>query len=350
MHRRTWMILPAVLLTLAAVQAAAAADATEPVTDPFLGDWEGRFTKEGNRRPQPLVAQVIPRGGGRYDLVFREVFDHRCPVYGRAAGRVDGGRLVFRGDEFTGEASGETMTGTGRRHDHRGEETGRPFILKKVLRPSPRLGAEPPDGAVVLFDGSGFDAWAPDRGEAVTWKVSGGVAHVWPLLDEHAIAPGLVTKRAFGDYHLHLEFRLPLLAGSRGQTRANSGISFEDYRWHELQILDSYGLPGTWDECGAIYRIAAPKVNMCAPPGRWQSYDVTYRRPRYGDAGKLLRPARVTVSHNGKVVQNDLELPGGDVPENRFGSRTLGRIRLQNHGDPIAFRNIWVKELGGGGE
>jgi hypothetical protein len=347
MHRRTWTILPAILLTLAAVQAAAAADAGD-AADPFLGDWQGRFTRDGNRRPQPVVAQVIPRGGGQYELVFREVFDHRCPVYGRAEGKADGGRLVFRGDGFTGEATGDRMTGKGRRHDNRGEEAGRPFTLEKVMRPSPRLGAEPPDGAVVLFDGSGFDAWQPDRGDEITWKIENGEAHVWPLLERHAIAPGLVTKRAFGDYHLHLEFRLPLLADSRGQTRANSGISFEDYRWHELQVLDSYGLPGYWDECGSIYRFAAPKVNMCAPPGQWQSYDVTYHRPRYDADGKLVRPARVTVNHNGKVVQNDLELPGGNVPKNRWGSRTIGRIRLQNHGDPIAFRNIWVRELGGG--
>jgi len=346
MDRRTWTLLVASLLTLAAAQAAAAADAGAPA-DPFLGDWQGRFTKDGNRRPQPLVAQVIPRGQGRYALVFREVFDHRCPVYGRAEGKADGGRLVFQGDGFSGEASGKAMTGKGRRHDAHREETGRPFTLERRVRPSPRLGAEPPDGAIVLFDGSGFDAWDPDRGEEVTWKIKDGVAHAWPTLDEHAISTGLVTKRAFGDYHLHLEFRLPLLADSLGQTRANGGIGFEDYRWHELQILDSYGLPGYWDECGSIYRFAAPKVNMCAPPGVWQSYDVTYHRPRYSEDGKLLRPARVTVNHNGKVVQNDLELPGGDVPKNRWGSRTIGRIRLQNHGDPIAFRNIWVKELGG---
>ncbi len=344
MRTRAWTILLASSIALAASAAAAAA---EKGADPFLGDWQGQFTKEGNRRPRPLVAQVIPRGGGRYAIVFREVFDHRCPVYGRAEGRADSGRLVFRGDGFSGEAAGERMTGTGRRHDAHRVEEGRPFALEKVTRLSPRLGAKPPEGAVVLFDGSGFDHWEPDRGDEVTWKIAGGVAHVWPLLTEHAIATGLVTKRAFRDYHLHVEFRLPLLAEATGQTRANSGVAFEDFRWHELQILDSYGLPGYWDECGSIYRFAAPKVNMCAPPGQWQSYDVTYRRPQYGEDGRLLRPARVTVDHNGRVVQNDLELPGGDVPKDRLGSRTLGRIRLQNHGDPIAFRNIWVVEVEG---
>ncbi|MEA3368136.1 MAG: DUF1080 domain-containing protein, partial [Planctomycetota bacterium] len=341
-----WAVLLATAISLAASASAAPADGPP---DPFLGDWQGQYTRDGKRPSRPLVAQVIPRGGGRYAIVFHEVFDHRCPVYGRAEGRAEGGRLALRGDGFTGEAADDRMTGTGRRLDPRGVEEGRPFALERVVRASPRLGAKPPDGAVVLFDGSGFDHWEPDRGEAITWKIADGVAHVWPTLSEHAIATGLRTKRAFGDYHLHVEFRLPLLAEATGQTRANGGISFEDFRWHELQILDSYGLPGYWDECGSIYRIAAPKVNMCAPPGQWQSYDVTYHRPRYAEDGKLLRPARVTVDHNGTVVQNDLALPGGNVPKNRLGSRKIGRIRLQNHGDPLAFRNIWVVEVEGDG-
>ena len=318
----------------------------DDLPDPFLGDWQGEWQKVGKQSARPVVAQVIPRGGGRYEVVFREVFDRRCPVYGRAEGRAEGGRLAFQGDGFTGAIADARMTGKGRRTDHMGATDGRPFALTRVVRPCPGVGAEPPNGAVVLFDGSGFDQWEPDRGTAIPWKIADRAALVWPTMTEHAIGVGLRTKRAFGDYRLHLEFRLPLMADAVGQTRANSGITFEDYRWHELQILDSYGLPGYWDECGAIYRFAAPMVNVCAPPGVWQSYDVTYHGPRYDADGKRLRAARVTVILNGTVVQKDLELPGGDVPTNRFGSKQIGRIRLQHHGDPIAFRNIWLVELG----
>ena len=333
-------------LTAVAIVAAIAGPAwADGLPDPFLGDWQGQWQKVGKQQARPIVAQVIPRGGGRYELVFREVFDHRCPVYGRAEGRLQKSRLVFTGDGFTGTVADGRMTGKGRRTDHHGTEAGRPFDLEKVVRPCAGVGAEPPNGAVVLFDGSGFDQWEPDRGSEVTWKVADGTAVIWPTMTEHAIGPGLRTKQAFGDYRLHLEFRLPLLADAVGQTRANSGITFEDYRWHELQILDSYGLPGYWDECGAIYRTAAPIVNRCAPPGVWQSYDITYHRPRYSAEGKRLRAARVTVILNGTVVQKDLELPGGDVPKGRLGSKQVGRIRLQHHGDPIAFRNIWLLEL-----
>jgi hypothetical protein len=116
--------------------------------------------------------------------------------------------------------------------------------------------------------------------------------------------------------------------------------------WFEVQILDSYGLPGYWDETGAIYKKEAPKVNMCAPPGQWQSYDITFRAPRFDADGDLVARARITVDLNGKRIHNDVELPFSEGAMKRRCEKpdvkTPGRITLQHHGNPIDFRNIWI--------
>ena len=115
-----------------------------------------------------------------------------------------------------------------------------------------------------------------------------------------------------------------------------------------MQILDSYGLPGYWDETGAIYKKAAPKVNVCAPPGQWQSFDIMYQAPKFDAGGHLVAKARITVDLNGKRIQNDVELPYSDGAlkkrREKPDLKTPGRITLQHHGDPIDFRNIWIVE------
>jgi hypothetical protein len=138
------------------------------------------------------------------------------------------------------------------------------------------------------------------------------------------------------------------MEGRDGQSRSNSGVIIEDYQFFEVQILDSYGSAGYWNECGAIYRFAAPKVNMCSPPLQWQSFDIEFRAPRFDWDGNLLEKARITVDHNGKLIHDDLTLPYSEaaqrrVREGKAGNKT-GRIRLQDHGNVIHFRNIWVKE------
>ena len=117
------------------------------------------------------------------------------------------------------------------------------------------------------------------------------------------------TKRTFEDFHLHIEFRLPLLPDHTDQKRGNSGVIIEEFQFFEVQVLDCYGLPGYYDECGAIYQIAPPKVNMCLMPLQWQSYDITYRAPRINRQGKLTKPPMITVDHNGVLIHKNLELP-----------------------------------------
>ena len=325
-----------------------AAWGAEGASDPFLGDWQGSWARDGRGRARPVAAQVIPRGGGQYQINILPELDQRCRPHAVVQAKVEGGRLRFDEQGWTGELRGESFTGTRKTGDRQAA-----FAMKKATRLSPRLGAKPPEGAVVLFDGKSFDQWEPSgRGSAgakIPWQIVDGAMRAWPPVKEHTFGTAVRARRACLDFQLHLEFRLPLLPDVTGQNRANSGVIIEDYAFHEVQILDSYGLPGYYDECGAIYNRAAPKVNMCAPPLQWQSYDITFHGPRFDADGKLVRRARITVDHNGKLIHNDLELrgpSGGRLPAYaRTRPRTIGRITLQHHGDPVEFRNLWLLDL-----
>ena len=197
--------------------------------------------------------------------------------------------------------------------------------FEKVTRQSPTLGGKPPKGALVLFDGSSVDAF--ENGELVDGK--------------YLAASNVSSKKKFGDHSMHIEFRTPFMPKSRGQGRGNSGVYIQGR--YEMQVLDSFGLEGKNNECGGIYSISQPAVNMCFPPLSWQTYDFDFTAARYDDTGKKLKNARTTVKHNGVVIHDDIELthgtpgrhPEGPGPEALF---------LQDHGNPVLFRNIWVVE------
>ena len=194
--------------------------------------------------------------------------------------------------------------------------------LKKVDRKSPTLGAKPPKGAVVLFDGTTAD------------NFQGGRLTKCGVLKE-----GATSKEKFGSFTIHVEFRTPFMPAARGQGRGNSGFYAQGR--YEVQILDSFGLAGKSNECGGIYGVSDPAVNMCLPPFSWQTYDVDFTAAEYKD-GKKVKNARMTVRHNGVVVHKDVEVPrtttGAPVRE----GAEPGPIFLQNHGCPVRFRNIWV--------
>jgi Domain of Unknown Function (DUF1080) len=203
----------------------------------------------------------------------------------------------------------------------------------KVVDPGPPGG--PPADAVVLFDGKDLSRW--EDGE--NWKVEDGVAF--------AQKSGITTKDAFGDCQLHLEFATPAEVKGRGQGRGNSGVYLMSR--YEVQILDSYDNPTYFDgQCGAIYKQSPPMVNACRKPGEWQTYDILFEAPHFDDAGKVLRPAYVTVLHNGVVVQNHFEIQGStewDRPPHYDKHRDKEPLHLQYHGNPVRFRNIWVREM-----
>ena len=196
--------------------------------------------------------------------------------------------------------------------------------LPKVERSSPTLGAKPPAGAIVLFDGSSADAW--ENG-----KIENG------LLANNDIA----TKQSFTDYTLHLEFRTPYKPYARGQSRGKSGVYHQGR--YETQVLDSFGLDGKMDEAGGIYSIAAPKLNMCLPPLAWQTYDVDFVCAKFDGNGDRKSPAKITVRLNGIVVHSDQDLPKTTASA-RITKVTAepGPIFIQYHNNPVYYRNIWV--------
>lgn len=200
-----------------------------------------------------------------------------------------------------------------------------------------------PSDAISLFDGTSLDAWEPVRPDGNAWKIADGTLTIEPS----AKPCDQRTKRAFGDLQLHLEFRTPSKIEGSGQGRGNSGIYFMGL--YEIQILDSWQNPTYVNgQAGSLYKQHPPLVNASRPPGEWQAYDVIFIAPRFSADGRLLSPARLTAFHNGVLVQHDVALRGPTVfrgaPEYSPHAAKLPLV-LQDHRNPVAFRNIWVRDL-----
>jgi hypothetical protein len=198
--------------------------------------------------------------------------------------------------------------------------------LDKVERTSPTLGAEPPEGAIVLVDGAGP---VDERETLLTPR----------LTDDGLVMEGMTTRQSFGDARWHIEFRLPYQPHDSGQARGNSGAYVMGV--YEVQMLDSFGLEGRDNECGGVYSVKPPAVNMCLPPLAWQTYDIDVTAPRF-EGGRKVKNARMTVRHNGVVIHDDIEIakvtPGGVRGE----EGPTGPLFLQDHGNPVRYRSIWV--------
>ena len=193
-----------------------------------------------------------------------------------------------------------------------------------------------PENAVQIFNNQDVSNWTQRNGDAANWIVQDGVV---------AVNKGdIMTQERFADFFLHLEFMTPDMPDATGQAKGNSGVFLQGR--YEIQVLDSYGIktPGIGD-CGAIYDQYAPLVNACKPPLEWQTYDVCFRSARVSENGEVLEKTRLTVLQNGIVIHNNIELPGVTVLAIDEQVGTPGPILLQDHGNDVKYRNIWVLPL-----
>ena len=205
---------------------------------------------------------------------------------------------------------------------------------------SPGIDGAPPTDAVVLFAGQGLDAWQSRSGEAAGWAVANGVMTVVPGSGD------ILTRRAFGSVQLHLEWRAPREIEGDGQGRGNSGIFFMDR--YEVQVLDSYDNPTYPNgQAASVYKQHIPLVNASRAPGERQVYDIIFTAPVFGVGGRPVRPAYVTVLHNGVLVQHHVPLHGPTlfIGKPQYEAHGKAPIRLQDHSNPVSFRNVWVREL-----
>lgn len=306
------------LLSLAVVVAACCAHAQE--TDPFMGNWEGKFKKG-----EVVTAQILAMGRDQYKAIIAVSPTDKVSI----TGELKNGKVAFSGEQDLAGKKASIKLAVDK-DSAKGKISGKgAFTLQHVFVKLPTMGAQPPAGAVVLFDGKNFDAWQPTK-----WALADGAMEVRK-------SANLVSKQEFGDQKIHLEFRSPLMASDRGQKRGNSGVYVQGR--YEIQVLDSFGLPIRDNECGGIYKKATPKANACLPPTEWQTYDITFHAPKFDDAGKKTANATISVAQNGILIHDNATLDGATPGGVSLEEAKAGPLLLQDHnGDKVQYRNIWI--------
>ncbi len=293
-----------------------------------------------------VAAQVIALGNGKFEGVlykgglpgagwdekFRFHFKGETKDGITHAVGIHGEKLAFENPNLKATIQEGVMRGEALMFRNELPDTA--FELKKIFRQSPTLGIKPPAGAIVLFDGSNTDEWVDGK-----------------IVENNLLDVGTQTKRQFNSHRVHLEFRTPFMPAAAGMSRGNSGVYIRK-KW-EIQVLDSFA----WNSenrkferladfgcCGGIHEMVKPRLNMCLPPLSWQTYDIDFEAPKKDAAGKVLTPAMLTVHHNGICIHDRVVLapygPGEDSEAESFGKP--GPLFLQQHGNPVRFRNIWA--------
>jgi hypothetical protein len=205
---------------------------------------------------------------------------------------------------------------------------------------TPGTGGSAPSDAIVLFDGKNFSQWESSNGGEVKWKLGESAMTVVPSTGS------IQTKKSFGDCQLHIEWRIPENVSGEGQDRGNSGIFLQ--KQYEIQILDSYNNSNKTyidGRAGSLYTQSAPLVNVSRKAGEWQTYDIVYMAPHFNSDGKVEIPARITVFQNGVLIQNNFILEGTTYNHDGYKPHHNAPIELQDHGNAVSFRNIWIREL-----
>ena len=287
----------------------------------YSGEYQGRV-KTSENAAATMGLQVVALGAGKFGGMS---YVGGLPGTGwnrqersTVAGQSNGALVTLEDDHHRYEMVNDSIMVFSKDGAIVGE-------LPKVLRRSATLGMPAPPNAYTLFDGQ-------DTRQFKNGQVT----------EEGLLKEGTELIRKFRDFTMHVEYRLPYMPYARGQGRSNSGIYLQSS--YEVQVLDSFGLEGVENECGALYRYKRPDLNMCLPPLRWQTYDITFRSPRFDAEGKKIRNARLTVLHNGVAVHDDFEVErktGAGQPE----ADVLRPIKLQDHSNPVRFRNIWLIDL-----
>lgn len=291
--------------------------------DPLMGDWQG----EGG-----YVAQVLPTAAGKYRANLLTAFDTESSPVAVLEGVRSGDGVTFSGDGWSGAIKQGRFTGS------KGDKS---FSLKRVTRTPPTLGAPPPKGAVVLFDGHNLDAWAKKNGKS--WLEENGPAR-WKLIEGGAVevvpdSDCIITHRKFGGCKVHVEFRTLGFP-------SNSGVFLQDR--YEVNINETYARTeqspnAGFDNCTEN---AKPRIRPCRPPLEWQTYDIDFRAPRFDASGNKTESARATVLFNGVKIYDNEELNRPKGAASRLGEASTGPLMLQEHGMPVQFRNIWLLESG----
>ncbi len=280
---------------------------TDIATAPIDYKIQGEYLGKGN------AAQVVARGNGKFDIY-------------QLQGGLPGAGWNAKSMRVKLEAKLDTEKNIAVLADNKGTidpasgvltieiAPGENITLMRVERTSPTMGAKSPEGAILLFDGTNAGEWNPG-------KMVGDLLGV----------PN-TTKKSFTNFKLHIEFRTPFQPTAGGQGRGNSGVYLAG---REVQVLDSFGLVGKDNECGGLYGYRAPDVNMCFPPLIWQTYDIEHRPGKIDPQTKKQSSPTITVRHNGVLVHDNYEMKGAS---------SKGNINLQDHGNPVVYRNAWLVE------
>jgi hypothetical protein len=303
--------------------AEAAKDADFAIQGEYLS--EGNVeTKNANENVKfKIGAQVIALGDGKFSVV---IYKGGLPGDGwkrgdrrkKLEGKLEGKEVILTDPSAPDRAGSKIVGGVMTLFAPEGTWT-----LKRIERKSPTLGAKPPEGAIVLFDGTTADNFENGK-----------------LLPDGSLSSEVTSKPKWGDGTMHVEFRLSYMPFAREQGRSNSGVYVHDC--YEIQVLDSFGLEGADNECGGFYSIRKPDVNLCFPPLTWQTYDIKFTAPKYED-GKKVANAKLEVRHNGVVIHPEFELVHG-TPGRQDEGPAPRPLYLQGHGNKVEYRNIWVKE------